>query len=172
MRYEKTTRDVVESYFKKGYLPNIKEVADSKKELKEDFKYSFEELLANDVNPLLAFQVLFHRLQEIANVAKEVFYGPAIEWLKENDGSGEHFGAKVSLKKSESWSVVKSPKILKLEKELTGLDTKNQKTIKAFEKYNIDRKSIEKQIKAEEDALIEKGFGTKTEEKHTISLSY
>jgi hypothetical protein len=162
-------------YFNEKYPREVD--LESKKEMKERFEADFEDLLSvEDNNPLFLFILLYHRLQEIANVAKDVFYEPAIEYLKENLDEDESLvkllGTGAMLKTSVDYDIVKSPKILKLEKEIKILDEKNQKTIKAYEKYSLNRKSIAQQIKAEEKNMIEQGLATKKGEKNTISLSY
>lgn len=173
------TLDILTNFLKDtANLPhkaNTEEELESKKKMKSDFRDHFEWLLSEkNVNPLLAFQVLYHRLDQIAKVAKDVFYDPAIEWVKEHDpdAEGKFFGSKVSLKVSEDYDVIPSPKIKALEKEKDKLEQKHASAIKAYEAYQTDVKSLNNQIKEERQRLIEKGMAKKTGEKTIIALKY
>lgn len=150
---------------------------ESKKDMQDDFQQQFEQDLESGINPLLAFSVLYHRLGVISDVAKDVFYDPAIEYMKQNlpDGTNslELFGAKVQLRTREIVETVKSPKIAKLENEKKKIEKQNEDVIKAYDKMKTDLKSIDKQIKAEQERLAsDPNMVTKREVSESISLSY
>lgn len=160
-----------------GETPEEPKELESKKDLKKEFEEQFKtDLDAGILDPLPAFQLLYHRLQEIANVAKEVFYGPAVEQLKKELPEGKNTtsinGVKVTLSTSEKWDVIKSPKILQYEKEIAELEQKHKSVISKYERYKQDVKSIENHIKEEESRLIEQGMGKKTGVSEVIKLSY
>lgn len=173
-----TTLQLIKQYFKEENLklPKDQGKLESKKELKEFAKFRFQQDLDDGASPLLAFELLYHRLTEIAKIAKDVFYEPAIEELRnrldEGENSTELFGTKLTLRTSEEYEVVPSPKMKKLEKELEKLQQKNNSVLKKYEKFKTDSKSIQAQINAEKERLIELKLAKKTDTKESISLSY
>lgn len=168
------TQKILQQYFNNETI-TIPDELESKKELKKEFETLFSASLIDGISPLLAFQVLYHRLSEIANVAKDVFYEPAIEELKtrlEDSGTTNAFGTKTTLKASIAYEYIPSPKMTKLQREREELEKKNEKLIKKFEKFKTDVKSIDAQIKAEQDRLVELKMAKETDRKESISLSY
>lgn len=169
------TAQALKQYFSKDNL-QIQDDLESKKDLKGFFKKKFKKDLDNGMSPILGFQVLYHRINEIASVAKDVFYEPAIAEIKkqldEDSKSLTLFGSEVQLRTVEQYDFIKSPRILKLEKEIAAIEKKNSKVIKSYEKFQSDVKSINKQIKAEQERLIETGMATKKGSNESISLSY
>lgn len=150
---------------------------ESKKDLQDDFQQQFEADLESGINPLLAFNVLYHRLSQVSEVANDVFYEPAIQWMHDNldedENSLELFGTKTSLRTRENIETIKSPKIMKLEKEIAKVEEDNKDVLNAYEKYQNDVKSIKKQIKAEQERLATNpNMVTKREVSESISLSY
>lgn len=148
-----------------------KKKLESKKRLKSAARELFKEALEGGINPLMAFQVLYHRLNQVSQVAKDVFYEPAVKYAQKNDIK-EFLGTKVSIRTKEEYIVIPSPKIQTLKSEIKSLDNKNKSVVKAYESYCTDKKSLEKQIKEEENRLIEKGMAKKKGEKNTLSLKY
>lgn len=170
---DESTHELVSLFFTEGKLPKKVGKLEPKKKMESHFKQEFCRSLDDNLNPILGFQLLYHRLSKISNVAKDVFYEPAIELLKEQDEATQQlFGAKTTLRTSQKFSVIKSPKIYSLEKEKHKLEKKNKKLVAKYENYQASVKSIDKQIKAEEERLAKEGMVTDTEEKHNISLSY
>lgn len=172
------TLHLLEEYFQ-GKVIELKpdEELESKKDLVEQCTEQFKSDMELGQSALLSFQVLYHRLSQVADVAKEVFYEDAIseleDLLKDADGnSTDAFGANIQLRESDNYKIVKSPKIQKLEKEIEAVEKKNEKTIKKYDQYKADLKSLKGQIKAEEERIISTGLATKIDTKKSISLKY
>lgn len=173
-----TTIALIKQYFLEETLKlqDKNSPLESKKDLKKLTEARFKQDLDDGIDPLLAFEVMFHRLTEIAKVAKDTFYEPALKELKnrldEDENTTELFGTKVTLRTSDVYDVVPSPKMKKLENELEKLRQKNNSVLKKFEKFQVDSKSIKNQINAEKERLIELKLAKKTDTKESISLSY
>lgn len=150
---------------------------ETKTDMQDDFRQQFENDLEGGINPLLAFNVLYHRLSVISDIAKDVFYDAAIQHLKdslpEDSNSLNLFGSKVTLRTREIVETIKSPKIAKLEREKKKIEDQNQDVLKAYDKMKTDLKSLDKQIKAEQERLAsDPNMVTKREVSESISLSY
>lgn len=172
------TLQLIENFFN-GDLIHMdpEDSLETKKELKSLAEARFKAALEDEQSALLSFHVLYHRLGEISKVAKDVFYEDAIKELrqltKDEEGhTASVFGTKAQLRESDEYKVAKSPKIVKLEKEIAQVEKKNQAVVKKYEKFQSDIKSLKKQIKAEEENIISQGLAKKVGTKESISLSY
>lgn len=164
----------LKTYFQETKIPQPEEL-EPKEDLKKFFTDEFTDLIKQEIDPVFAFHLLYHRLNEIANVAKDVFYQPAIDALKtrlDDENTIQQFGASITLKTSNEYNIIKSPKITKLEKEISNLEKKNKKIITKYQQFQDNVKSIHKQIKAEEERIIKTGMAKKISEKNIISFKY